>query len=50
MAHVAHALAGASYEFDGFQAKLKYYAKTLFLKFVESRMETARTRIALMKH
>ena len=46
MAHVAQAQPEAGFNFDGLEIKLRSFVKTLFLKFVEARMESARHRLS----
>jgi len=49
MSYVAHVRSDAGFSIDGLGNKLKSFGKTLFLKLVESRMETAKYRIAGLK-
>lgn len=49
MAHASHVDISAGFDFGGLQVKLKSFAKTLFLKLVDSRMATAKQRIAAMR-
>ena len=48
MAHVAQAQPGFELKLDGLKIKIKSFGKTLFSKFVEARMETAKYRLAAM--
>jgi len=48
MAHVAQAQPGFEFKPEELTIKLKSFGKTLFSKFVEARMETARYRLAVM--
>jgi len=48
MAHVAQAQLGFELKLDELKIRIKSFGKTLFSKLVESRMETAKYRLAAM--
>ncbi len=49
MAHVAHGLASAGYNLDALFNQLKAFAHAFLAKLAESRMATAKNRIAVLR-
>ncbi len=48
MAHVALAQPSAGFKLDELKSKLKSFGKTLITMWIDSRMETAKYRVAAM--